>query len=198
MLQLQRNLDIPKNQLVYHQIQKNKLKWNIHAVAAMSRIPLPPNYNGFNATLARNGDIENVTKDYKATSCGKSLQLLMIHTPVQTVDKVCLLYWRFPLRSILLTLSSLLSMWGRTGGMDPLPRGWTPLPPPNLFFPTPLFSLFYFIFRVPTPIIVFWDPPPAHMTPTPAHFWSRAPLPLPPPNPRGPVPPPLCSPTLIG
>ena len=45
MLQLQRNLDIQKNQLMCHQIQNKKLRSNICAVGAMSPIPLHPNYN---------------------------------------------------------------------------------------------------------------------------------------------------------
>ena len=144
MLQLQRNLDIPKNQLVYHQIQKNKLKWNIYAVAAMSHIPLPPNYNGFNATLARNGDIENVTKDYEAINCGKSLQLLMIHTPVQTVDKVCLLYWWFPLRSIFAhSFIPIINVGEDRGGYGPPTPGFNPTTPAQFFPPyPPLFSPF--------------------------------------------------------
>ena len=66
MLHLQRNLDTHKNQLVCHQIQNKKLKWNIYALAAMSPILLHQNCNGFKATVAKKRDIENVTKDYEA------------------------------------------------------------------------------------------------------------------------------------
>ena len=70
---------------------------------------------------------------------------------------------------------------GEQRGLDPLPPGFNPLPPPILFLPTPppVFSLFFF--QVPRPKLRFFfcsapipfsvkSPP----TPTPLTHWGRA------------------------
>ena len=80
-------------------------------------------------------------------------------------------------------------MWGRAGGSGPPTPGDQPPYPRPIFPPTPAPFFSYFFFWVPPPKIqIFCPRPPAHLTPTPAHFSSKDPYPRP-TNPRAPVPP---------
>ena len=57
---------------------------------------------------------------------------------------------------------------GGGGVWTPYPRGSNPLPPPNIFLPTP--TPFFPFFGLPRPQILIFSP-------TPAHFSSKDPLP---------------------
>ena len=87
-------------------------------------------------------------------------------------------------------------MWGRTGGLNPLPPGFNPPPPyparPNFSsLPPPLFFLIFF-FRVPPPKIPIFCPRPRPSDPRPPPIFRQKP-----PYPQTPGPPTPCPPPHI-